>query len=194
MNKAVFLDRDGTVNIEKNYLFKAADFIFIKGTVEAINIFHDLGYKVIVISNQAGVARGYYSENDVKELHHFIDAELKKGDEYIDGYYYCPHHPEGVIVKYAGECKCRKPKTGMIEQAAADFDINLKESIIVGDKEIDILTGKNAGIKLSVLVRSGYPIDEANTAADAVFDDLLSFARTISGDTNNGQEKLEINE
>ncbi len=183
MNKAVFLDRDGTVNIEKNYLFKEDEFVFINGAVEAIKIFHDMGYKVIVITNQAGVARGYYSENDVIKLHHYIDDELKKYHTYIDTYYYCPHHPEGTIAEYSLTCQCRKPKTGMIEQAVADLNINLKESIIVGDKEIDIQTGKNAGIKYSILVRSGHLINESDTEADAVYDDLLSFAQVGFRDT-----------
>jgi D-alpha,beta-D-heptose 1,7-bisphosphate phosphatase (EC 3.1.3.-) len=179
MNKAVFLDRDGTINIEKNYLYKVEDFVFIRGTVEAIKIFHNLGYIVIVITNQAGVARGYYTESDVKELHNYIDAELIKNGTYVDAYYYCPHHPEGIAVEYAVECECRKPNTGMIEQAVKDFNINLKESFIIGDKEIDIQTGKNAGMKMSILVRSGHNINEANTEADEIYDDLLGFAQTI---------------
>jgi D-glycero-D-manno-heptose 1,7-bisphosphate phosphatase len=176
MSKAIFLDRDGTINIERNYLYKSEDFVLIKGTIEAIRIFRTLGYKIIVITNQAGVARGYYSESDVEKLHNYIDDELKKEGTSVDAYYYCPHHLEGIVTKYAVECECRKPKTGMIEKAATDFNINLADSIIVGDKEIDVQTGKKAGIKYSILVRSGHPVDESSTLADEVHDDLISFA------------------
>ncbi|OCZ49445.1 D-glycero-beta-D-manno-heptose 1,7-bisphosphate 7-phosphatase [Dehalobacter sp. TeCB1] len=183
MNKAVFLDRDGTINIEKNYLYKEDEFVFIEGAAQAIKILHEMGYKVIVITNQAGVARGYYTEDDVIKLHHYLDAELRKHHTHIDAYYYCPHHPEGVIPKYSRTCHCRKPNTGMIDQAVADFEIDLKESILIGDKETDILTGKNAGVKYTILVRSGHLINEAGTEADAVYDDLLSFARVGFQDT-----------
>jgi len=179
MRKAIFLDRDGTINTERNYLFKTEDFVFIKGTIEAIRIFHTLGYKVIVITNQAGIARGYYSEDDVKRLHNYIDAELEKKGTYVDAYYYCPHHSEGIIAKYAVECKCRKPNTGMIEKAVHEWNIDLSESIIVGDKEIDVQTGENAGIGKKILVKSGRLVNEEVTLADMVYDDLISFAHGL---------------
>lgn len=176
MNKAIFLDRDGTINEEINYLYKTRDFNFISGAIDAIKIFQKLGYIILVITNQAGVARGYYKEADIKGLHHYIDKLLKKENIYIDAYYYCPHHPEGTIEKYKKECNCRKPKIGMIEQAVKDFNIDLHKSIIVGDKEIDVKTGKNAGIGVSILVRSGHMIQEENTSADMIYDNLFSFA------------------
>lgn len=176
INKAVFLDRDGTINKEINYLYRPEDFIFIPGTVEAIKIFHELNYKVIVVTNQAGVAKGYYSEKDVKTLHGYIDELLASKNAYIDAYYYCPHHPEGIVKKYKIECNCRKPNIGMIEQAVEDFNINLDESIIIGDKEIDIQTGKKAGIGKCILVRSGHQVDEDKTKADVIYDKLYDFA------------------
>lgn len=182
MNKAVFLDRDGTLNVEVNYLYRTEDFKFVRGAIEAIKIFHDLGFKVIVITNQAGIARGYYSEKDVVHLHSYIDAELNKENTYIDAYYYCPHHPQGTDGKYAIECECRKPKTGMIKKAVQDMNVDLAHSFIVGDKEIDVITGKNSGIKHTVLVRSGHPIDEINTVADVIHNDLLSFAYKLADD------------
>lgn len=197
--KAIFLDRDGTINKEVNYLYKPLDFFFIPRAVDAIKIFHDLGYLVIVITNQSGVARGYYTEDDIVSLHRYIDQELKKiaskdagsgsyeaykNGYYIDAYYYCPHHPNGIIPKYAVACDCRKPNTGMIDRALVEFKekgihIDLLKSFIVGDKEIDVQTGKNLGIYKTVLVRSGQKIDEYSTMADMVFDDLFIFANEL---------------
>jgi len=184
INKTVFLDRDGTINKEVNYLYKPNDLVLIDGVIEAIRIFHDLNYKVIVITNQAGVAKGYYSEHDVENLHQHLEGILKAKGTYIDAFYYCPHHPEGTVKEYKSECKCRKPHIGMIEQAVKDFDIDLSESIIVGDKEIDVQTGKNAGIGNKgtgkcILVRSGYILDERTTVADAIYNNLGEFARSL---------------
>ncbi len=147
MNKAVFLDRDGTINVDKAYLFKPEDFVWIKGAKEAIKYAHDKGYLVIIVTNQSGVARGYFGEDDVKALHKFINDELQKINTKIDAFYYCPHHPEAVVEKYKVECNCRKPKSGMILQAAKDNNIDLSSSWVFGDKERDILAGKNAGVK-----------------------------------------------
>lgn len=179
MNKAVFLDRDGTINKEVNYLYRPEDFVFIPGAVEAIKTFRRLGYKVIVITNQAGVARGYYKEEDVKALHQFLDNLLADEGTRIDAYYYCPHHPDGIVEEYKGECSCRKPKTGMIIHATKDFDIDLSNSIIIGDKEIDVQTGKKSGIGKCILVRSGHSTEEKNTVADAIYDNLFDFAKAL---------------
>ncbi len=179
MNKVIFLDRDGTINKEVNYLYKTDEFEFIDGAIEAIKTFHELGFKVIVITNQAGVARGYYEEKDVQTLHNYLDKVLQEHNTFIDAYYYCPHHPEGTVEKYSGKCNCRKPEIGMIEQAKMDYDIDLITSIIIGDKESDILTGKNAGIGKTVLVKSGHPIDQGKTVADEIYDNLYSFSRKL---------------
>lgn len=179
INKAVFLDRDGTINKEVNYLYRPEDFQFIENTIESIKIFHKLKYKVIVITNQSGVARGYYTEDDVKKLHKHIDELLANKGTYVDHYYYCPHYSEGTVDEYKKTCECRKPKVGMIVDAVKDFDIDLNESIIIGDKEIDAQTGKNAGIGKCVLVRTGHKIDEHVTVADEVFDNLYNFAVSL---------------
>ncbi|WP_312647419.1 D-glycero-alpha-D-manno-heptose-1,7-bisphosphate 7-phosphatase [Aminipila sp.] len=141
MNKAVFFDRDGTINVEINYLHRIEDFRFIDGMSEFIKKWNDWGYKVIVVTNQAGIARGYYTEEDMHKLHAHINKELKKIGAHIDAFYFCPHHPD-----FTGECNCRKPKTGMIEQAIKDFDIDVSQSILFGDKEWDIEAGKKSGI------------------------------------------------
>lgn len=147
MNKAVFFDRDGTINIEKNYLYKVEDFEFIKGIPEIIKEYNDKGYKVIVVTNQAGIARGYYTEEDMHKLHNYIDNELRKYGAHIDAYYFCPHHPTEGKGKYKVNCNCRKPKTGMLEMAIKDFNIDVTESILYGDKPWDIEAGINIGIR-----------------------------------------------
>lgn len=174
--KAVFLDRDGTLNIEKNYLYRKEDFEFIDGAIESIKIFHDCGYKVIVITNQAGIAKGYFKEEDVIFLHQHISEKLKANNTYVDGYYYCPHHKDGTITEYTIDCECRKPKAGMLYQAAKDHDLDLSKSFIIGDNETDILSGKYAHLKSCFLVRSGHPIDEKNTQADYVFNSIIDVA------------------
>lgn len=147
MRKAVFLDRDGTINIEKNYLYKIEEFEFIEGVPEAIKLLNDAGYLVIVVTNQAGIGRGYYTEKDMHRLHNHIDEELKKYGAHIDAYYYCPHHPQYGIGEYKCECNCRKPKSGMLEKAIRDFDIDVNNSYIIGDKVWDIQAGRNIGVK-----------------------------------------------
>lgn len=182
--KAIFLDRDGTLNKEINYLHKISDFEWIAGTIEALRIFKELGYLLIIVTNQAGIAKGYYSEEEVIKLHQYMNLELAKMGIMIDAYYYCPHHPDGTVKRYTRSCNCRKPRPGMILSALDDFEkksisISLDESIMVGDKESDILAGINAGIKLNILVKSGHDICERSTRADAIFDDLLEFALNL---------------
>lgn len=160
MNRAVFLDRDGTINVEKNYLYRIEDFEFIDGVPQAIKILNDNDYRVIVITNQAGVARGYYKENDVKKLHKYIQDQLKKYGAHIDAFYYCPHHPVNGIGKYKIECNCRKPKDGLFKKAIKDFNIDVSKSYIVGDKISDLIPGKSNNIK-SFLVMTGYGKQEA---------------------------------
>ena len=142
MKKALFLDRDGTINVNKGYVYKPEDFIFIDGIIDAISRYNQEGYLVIVISNQAGIARGYYSEEDVIALHKYVDALLLKSHARVDKWYYCPHHPE-----FSQDCNCRKPKTGMLEQAIAEFDIDVKQSLLVGDKPWDMECGEKMGIR-----------------------------------------------
>ena len=141
MNKAAFFDRDGTINVEKNYLYKVEDFEFIEGIPELIKKYNDEGYIVIVVTNQAGIARGYYTEEDMNILHRYINEQLAKIGAHIDAFYFCPHHPD-----ITGECNCRKPKTGMLEKAIKDWDIDVSQSILYGDKPWDIVAGKKCGI------------------------------------------------
>ncbi len=132
--KAIFLDRDGTINIEKDYLFKITDFEFIPGVIPALKLIQKAGYFIIVITNQSGIARGYYTENDFQILNNWMLQRLKSFGIDVAAVYYCPHHPAAPIEKYRVDCDCRKPKLGMFEKAVKDFDLDLKECIAIGDK------------------------------------------------------------
>ena len=138
MKPAVFIDRDGTINMEKHYLHKIEDFEFIHGSDKAIKMLNDKGFLVIIVTNQSGVARGFYNEEDVKKLHDHMKQELNKVGAHFDAIYYCPHHDESVIKQYKIDCDCRKPKTGMFNSAKKEFDIDLNNSWMIGDKKEDI--------------------------------------------------------
>lgn len=153
MKKALFLDRDGVINKEKNYLYRVEDFEFIDGVFETCKHFQELGYLIIVITNQAGIARGKYTEDDFKVLTDWMINEFKKKDIIISRVYHCPHHPE-----FSSRCECRKPEPKMILDAKNDFDIDLSQSILVGDKNSDIEAGIKAGIQSNFLITTGHKI------------------------------------
>ncbi|MCI8513500.1 MAG: D-glycero-beta-D-manno-heptose 1,7-bisphosphate 7-phosphatase [Lachnospiraceae bacterium] len=174
MDRIVFLDRDGTINVEKCYLYKPEEFEFIEGVPEAIRLLNEAGYKVAVITNQAGVARGYYAEEDVERLHRYINERLAEKGAHIDAFFYCPHHPEKGIGKYKKECGCRKPGIGMFLQAEEFFDVDKENSWMIGDKHADIEAGKNYGVR-TILVRTGYGKEEERWREyDFVTRDLMS--------------------
>lgn len=177
-NKAVFLDRDGTINVEKNYLYRVEDFAFIKGSIDAIKLLNEHCYKVIVITNQAGIARGYYQPADVLKLHCWVNEQLAANGAHIDAFYFCPHHPAGKINEYAVECDCRKPGTALIEQAIREFAIDITRSYFIGDKNSDVLAGKNAGLK-TILVLTGYGQTEDKEHAHYIAENLHSAVRTV---------------
>ena len=134
MNKAIFLDRDGTINVEKHYLYKIEDFEFLPGVIAALKKLQDVGFLLIIITNQSGIARGYYSEEDFLKLNTWMLDELKRHDVFILDVYYCPHLPDASIDKYRKTCECRKPKLGMFEQAVIEHNIDLGHSFAIGDK------------------------------------------------------------
>lgn len=152
MRSAIFLDRDGTINVEKNYLYKQDDWEWIPGSIEAIKGFNELGFLVIVATNQSGVARGLYSQEDVHRLHSYVDRLLAETGARIDAYYYCPHHPDYGDIR---ECPCRKPRPGLLLKAQHDYNIDLNSSFMIGDKFSDILTGQTVGTA-AILVATGY--------------------------------------
>ena len=147
MNKAVFFDRDGTLNEEVHYLHKIEDFKWIEGAIDAIKFCNDNGYLAIVITNQSGVARGYYPESDIMKLYDWMNDDLAKYGAHLDGIYYCPHHPTGNVREYAIDCDCRKPKPGMLFKAQKDHNIDLKSSYLIGDGVRDVECAEAAGVK-----------------------------------------------
>lgn len=141
MNRALFLDRDGVINQEINYLFRIEDFVFIDGIFEICDFYQKRGFVLIVVTNQAGIAKGYYSESDYTKLTEWMTAEFSGKGITIGKVYHCPHHPD-----ISGECLCRKPNPGMIFEAQKEFDIDLQNSILIGDKQSDCETATHAGI------------------------------------------------
>jgi D-glycero-D-manno-heptose 1,7-bisphosphate phosphatase len=153
--RAVFLDRDGTINEEREYLHRVEEFAFIPGVPEAIRHLKEAGFLVIVVTNQSGIGRGYYDEAALCALHRHLDAELVRSGTAIDAYYFCPHHPRHAEGEYLRECSCRKPLPGMLLQAAEDFGLDLTTSYMIGDKMADVEAGLAAGCR-PILVRTGY--------------------------------------
>jgi D,D-heptose 1,7-bisphosphate phosphatase len=157
MNRAVFLDRDGVINEEVGFLHKKKDIKFYPQAIEALKILSGSAYKIIIITNQAGIGRGLYTEEEYGKFEkEYIDELAKFAKEIrIDKIYHCPHHPAEGVGGYKVDCECRKPKPGMLFQAQKDFNLNLGESYIIGDKRSDIEAGRAAGCK-TILVNTGY--------------------------------------
>lgn len=174
-NKTVFLDRDGVITEDPpHYAHRLDQLCIIRGSAQAIQLLNAHNFRIIIISNQSGVARGYYEEDDVKIFNNGMEHLLAKEGAHVDAVYYCPHHPNAIIERYKINCDCRKPKPGMLLNAAKEFDIELQSSILVGDKWSDIEAGHAAGCK-SVLVLTGHGTEENNTKlgkADYIAKDL----------------------
>ncbi len=154
MDRYIFLDRDGTINVEKHYLHKIEDFEYEFGVIDSLKGLQKLGYKFIIITNQAGIAKGYYSEDDYLKLEKFIEKDLLNKGIKIEKTYYCPHHPKGKA-PYNINCDCRKPKTGMFLKAIEEFNVDIENSYMVGDRFTDLLPADKLGIH-PVLIKTGY--------------------------------------
>lgn len=155
MNRiGIFLDRDGTVNEEVDYLSSPLDLHLIPGAAEAIREANESAFKVFIITNQSGIARGILTEDRLSEIHAALVSKLAEHHANIDAIYYCPHHPDFGEAPYRASCDCRKPATGMIDRAAQRFGIDLGKSFVIGDRMIDVQTGNNSGAT-SILVLTG---------------------------------------
>ena len=146
MNKALFIDRDGVINVDKVHVFRKEDFEFLEGIFDLCREYINNGYLIIVITNQAGIAKGLYTEVDFIELTRWMSGQFHDRGIIISKVYYCPHHPD-----ITGQCECRKPAPGMILQAVKEFNLDISECILIGDKESDLQAGRNAGIPESNL-------------------------------------------
>ena len=149
VEKAVFFDRDGTINVDMHYLHRPEDLRFIDGMPQFIKKWNDWGYRVIVATNQAGIARGIYTEDDMRALHRYMNEQLKEYGAHIDAFYFCPHHPD-----FTGPCRCRKPEPGMLERAVREFDLDPAQCLLFGDQPWDVEAGRRCGI-WSAQVTSG---------------------------------------
>ncbi len=172
---AVFLDRDGVLTEERSYVTCIRELKIFPFAAECVKRIHERGYFAIVVSNQSGIARGLFTEDQLKEMNQYLIE--KTG---VDAVYYCPHHPEGKIEKYRKECQCRKPKIGMFEKACREFDIDIGRSFMVGDRAGDIIAGQNVGLR-TVLAESGYGLArlEAKVASDFIIRDLREMAELL---------------
>lgn len=183
MRPAIFLDRDGTLNVDVGYLHALADLELFPWTIDALRMLHRAGYLLVVISNQSGIALGFIEDGFVEIAHDEIQARLKRAGVALDGFYYCPHHPTATRAELRKDCDCRKPRPGMIQQAARELDIDLSKSWTIGDKWLDVQVGHTAGTK-SILVRTGWGRHaEARRPegqrVDAICDNLMHAVTTI---------------
>jgi D-glycero-D-manno-heptose 1,7-bisphosphate phosphatase len=165
MKPAVFLDRDGTIIEDLGYIGELDLIRPYPWSAAAIARLRAAGFRIVVVTNQAGVARGYFDEAFVARAHQHLDALLRQGGAIIDAYYYCPHHPQGTVEQYRQECDCRKPAPGMIASAARDLGLDVPRSFVVGDKWLDIGLAVRAGAT-GVLVRTGYGRDAERSWPD----------------------------
>ncbi len=173
LRKAAFLDRDGVINIDHGYTFKPEHFDFIDGVFDACRHLQNLGYLLIVVTNQSGIARGYYNEQDFAVLTSWMKQQFAAHGVKIDGVYYCPHHLEKGQVPYNIDCDCRKPNPGMLTQAIREFGIDPALSLMVGDKAADMQAAAAAGVGRKILVRSGQELTaEDLQSADLVWQSL----------------------
>lgn len=151
----LFLDRDGVINVDVGYLSDPAQLEFIPGAIEAMKEAQIRGYDIIVVTNQSGVARGYYTEEDVQALHAEMSRRLEAEGVHILAYYYCPHHPEGTVEAYKKVCDCRKPNPGMLTKAIEEWNVDVDGSFLVGDKPSDVEAAESIGMR-------AYPFEEEN--------------------------------
>lgn len=170
-NKFILLDRDGVINVEKSYLYKIEDFEYESGVIEALKKLADSGYKFAVITNQSGIGQGYYSEEEFLKLEKYIEKDLYKKGIKIEKTYFCPHHPEGKE-KYRKNCDCRKPGTGNFLKAVEEFNIDIENSYMIGDRITDLIPAHKLGIK-TVLLRTGYGKENEEKVKESQLDSII---------------------
>jgi D-glycero-D-manno-heptose 1,7-bisphosphate phosphatase len=152
---AVFLDRDGTINDDTGYVYRSADFRWLPGAVNAIRALNGSGYYVFIVTNQSGVARGFYDETAIRDLHAWINGELRADGAHIDDFRYCPHHPQASVAAYRTACSCRKPAAGMLLDLMAAWPVIEQGSVMIGDKDSDAAAGTAAGLASAIVPPGG---------------------------------------
>jgi len=194
LKKAVFIDRDGTINVEKGYVHKVADFELIPGAEEALQLLTKAGVKIYIVTNQAGIAKGLFTEADFHRLtDYMLDCFCKKSIK-VERVLYCPHHPNGVIPQYAIHCRCRKPNTLLIENTIKDHGYTRDELALIGDKKTDIDAGMSLGID-TYLVLTGYGKEQhMSVTADFVAPNLLNAVQHILQRMPNNKKTEHYNE
>lgn len=180
MTKAVFLDRDGTINVEFDNLKSLSQLKLLPKSATAIKQLGEKNYLIIVITNQPVIARGWINEEELNKIHLELLKRLEEKGAGIDAIYYCPHHPNANLIKYRKKCHCRKPNTGLVEKAVKKYNISVKDSYFIGDTTSDMQTAKNAGLK-SVLVKTGYGGKDKkfNVKPDYIVNNLYEAANLI---------------
>ncbi|WP_396242739.1 D-glycero-beta-D-manno-heptose 1,7-bisphosphate 7-phosphatase [Hafnia alvei] len=177
---AIFLDRDGTINVDHGYVHESDNFQFIDGVIDAMAKLKEMGYALVLVTNQSGIARGMFTEDQFMHLTEWMDWSLADRGVDLDGVYYCPHHPEGTVEEFRQVCDCRKPQPGMLLSAKEELNIDMSASYIVGDKIEDLLAGEAASVGTKVLVRTGKPVTpEAEAKADLVIKCLADLPKAI---------------
>jgi len=177
---AIFLDRDGTINVDHGYVHESDNFHFIDGVIDACRELKKMGFALVLVTNQSGIARGLFTEDQFMTLTEWMDWSLADRDVDLDGIYFCPHHPEAVIEEYRKTCDCRKPQPGMFLQAQSELNIDMAASYMVGDKIEDLQAAVAAGVGTKILVRTGKPVTEAGEAlADLVLNSLADLPKAI---------------
>ena len=177
---AIFLDRDGTINIDTGYVYEVDRFEFIEGVIDAMRELKAMGFALVLVTNQSGIARGLFTEADFENLTEWMDWSLADRDVELDGIYYCPHHPEGIVEEFRQTCDCRKPQPGMLLSAQEFLHIDMASSYMVGDKIEDMQAAQAALVGTKVLVRTGKPVTaEAEAAADWVLNSLAELPNRI---------------
>jgi len=181
LRPAAFIDRDGVINRERHYVHRIEDFEVLHGVTEGLGLLREQGYALVVVTNQAGIARGLYSEQDFQELTAHMHRVLNDAGASVDAVYHCPHHSTAGKGELARACSCRKPEPGMLLQAASDLQLDLRRSVLIGDKGSDIEAGRRAGLASCVLVRSGHAVTEEDVrGSDACVDGLLEAAQWLA--------------
>lgn len=177
---AIFLDRDGTINVDHGYVYEVDRFEFIDGVIDAMRELKEMGFALVLVTNQSGIARGMFTEADFENLTEWMDWSLADRGIDLDGIYYCPHHPEGSVAAFRQACDCRKPQPGMLVSARDFLNIDMASSYMVGDKLEDMQAGAAAMVGTKVLVRTGKPVtEEGETAADWVINSLADLPKAI---------------